>query len=1357
MATELSMIEDPAGSGLKIGRGYGSLDASGDVDFWSFEAEAGDLLTILSETPNSDVNTRTTLYDVNGNYITEDSFDGPNDDDIISRFEITADGTYFVRMNRRGGASIGDYITHVMLTTGLTHESDSEYANDSLATASPTSFSANGSQRDAVLVGQIMAGQSGNVDEDIYDLGDVASGETILISSRLPDSSLLKPLVEIRDENNLVVSINSNPSDAVARADVLTGGRYYAVILASEGSGGRGNYLMDVSIQPTSELNFADLAVASLSGPTNVQSGETVTFNWTIGNFGAAATPVDTWTDRLVLSTNDRYGDDDDIPLALVTHTGSLAISETYDASTSVQIPVGISGTFNLLLRTDATAVVPEFIFEDNNVGISDAPIEVAPLPLADLQTTDVAISTNETLAGAPVQITWNVTNEGDGTTNNGTPTGVVNVWTDRIVLSLDQIFGNADDVFIEDVVHDGALESGESYSGSWIGALPSSLSNTYYVLVQTDYGPGFGQVLEAATAGDDGEANNTGMGGPVAVANQPFPDFIANWEVTPSSGELGRTIDVAWTVTNNASNGNGAAADTTWYDRIILSQDAIVGNGDDVTLRDERQTGPLSLGNSYTDAATVTLPNNFSGDGYLFVVSDARSQVYEFVFEGNNASLGNPINVTAADLQVEATLSTFNSVFGETIPIDFTVTNTGDAPVTALTRNRIYLSSDATLSAGDDLLATIDAPQTTLGVGESYSQNDLLVQLPLRANLSVGDYHIIVVTDALSAQPESDESNNVAVTTESITLDFPALPDLQVENVVVDPADATAGGDVTVTWQTANNGNVDVENSFRENIVVVNLSNGKTLLSTTLDVELPAGQPITAGGSANRSYTFTLPNGLDGAGNLAVTVSTDSDNVIVESFGGNVPEGNNSTTANFTSQLPPYPDLVVENLSFDPTAVQTGETVETTWTIRNDGTSTSVGSFNQTVRVVRRDTNQVLLQVDVPYDASLDGDINAAETRPQSIDLLIPDGSDSAGELDITVTVDSNNDIFEFNGTQTAETNNATLGSIVASLAPYPDLAVSQVVAPTQTIADPANITISYRVDNVGELTAQSDSWVDAVVVSTDEIFGDGDDRVVATFPRTDALAVAGSYDATETFQLPPSFTGRYFLYVSADHDESVFENDREANNAARSAEVFDVMPIPYADLVVTSVTPPAEGSSGQPVSLSWRVENQGIGLTNRANWTDRVYLTTDPTGNTGRQFLGSFPHLGQLAVGNGYDRTVSVTLPQGISGTRYLQVVTGGVFEFVQTDNNSAVSSEFDVSLSPSPDLVVTNIDAPSLDVLEGTLIDIEWTVRNDGGGDAEGSWRDRLTLRKVGDPSAPVISLGTYRYEGSVGAGQ
>src|SRR5204863_7074664 len=48
------LAEDPAGSGLRSGFGRGNLSIyNGDVDYWSFSANAGDTLTVVQENPGN--------------------------------------------------------------------------------------------------------------------------------------------------------------------------------------------------------------------------------------------------------------------------------------------------------------------------------------------------------------------------------------------------------------------------------------------------------------------------------------------------------------------------------------------------------------------------------------------------------------------------------------------------------------------------------------------------------------------------------------------------------------------------------------------------------------------------------------------------------------------------------------------------------------------------------------------------------------------------------------------------------------------------------------------------------------------------------------------------------------------------------------------------------------------------------------------------------------------------------------------------------------------------------------------------------------------------------------------------------
>jgi hypothetical protein len=154
-----------------------------------------------------------------------------------------------------------------------------------------------------------------------------------------------------------------------------------------------------------------------------------------------------------------------------------------------------------------------------------------------------------------------------------------------------------------------------------------------------------------------------------------------------------------------------------------------------------------------------------------------------------------------------------------------------------------------------------------------------------------------------------------------------------------------------------------------------------------------------------------------------------------------------------------------------------------------------------------------------------------------------------------------------------------------------------------------------------------------------------------------------------------PPA--ARYRLFVVTDAQGEVFENFAEANNVGRGTEVLDVMPIPYADLQVASVGMQGTPASGRPLRVTWEVINRGIGISNSAEWSDQVWLSRHADGSDVVASFGSARHIGQLAVGDRYGRSLDVVLPEGISGNYYLNVRTGGPFEFIFGNNNSGSSA--------------------------------------------------------------------------------
>ena len=220
-------------------------------------------------------------------------------------------------------------------------------------------------------------------------------------------------------------------------------------------------------------------------------------------------------------------------------------------------------------------------------------------------------------------------------------------------------------------------------------------------------------------------------------------------------------------------------------------------------------------------------------------------------------------------------------------------------------------------------------------------------------------------------------------------------------------------------------------------------------------------------------------------------------------------------------------------------------------------------------------------------------------------------------------------------------------------------------------------------------------------------------------------------------------------------DAADAVYEHDDTFANEAHAGHTTNVMTRPYADLVVEWVDAEATALSGTSTTVSWTVRNVGPGITDVVQWSDRVYLSTDPTGATGRTLLGTFERVGSLGTDDSYVRSVSVDLPDDAGGVYYLVVETSGPYEFVYTDNNRSVSSAMTVTyVAPADvDLEVVSVVAPD-SAVDAEWIDVTWTVRNAGPDDCGGSWQDRVLLAPNGDVSQ-AIELGSFQRLGGLDA--
>src|SRR5262249_19246874 len=104
------------------------------------------------------------------------------------------------------------------------------------------------------------------------------------------------------------------------------------------------------------------------------------------------------------------------------------------------------------------------------------------------------------------------------------------------------------------------------------------------------------------------------------------------------------------------------------------------------------------------------------------------------------------------------------------------------------------------------------------------------------------------------------------------------------------------------------------------------------------------------------------------------------------------------------------------------------------------------------------------------------------------------------------------------------------------------------------------------------------------------------------------------------------------------------------------------NVTPVP-ADLVVTNVSIPQVNYSGEQMTFSYTVKNEGQYQvwTGTNYWTDFIWLCAEPTFDRQQaSFLGQTTHIQNqpLQPGQSYTISYTVTLPPGTGGQYYLYI---------------------------------------------------------------------------------------------------
>jgi len=226
--------------------------------------------------------------------------------------------------------------------------------------------------------------------------------------------------------------------------------------------------------------------------------------------------------------------------------------------------------------------------------------------------------------------------------------------------------------------------------------------------------------------------------------------------------------------------------------------------------------------------------------------------------------------------------------------------------------------------------------------------------------------------------------------------------------------------------------------------------------------------------------------------------------------------------------------------------------------------------------------------------------------------------------------------------------------------------------------------------------------------------------------------------------------------------------------NQVSGPIQSFRLVPLP--DLEVSAVVAPASAISGQTITISWTVKNNGPGNT-PANkiWQDAVYLTFDTLPNftiapevtavawsflnfpVRALLLGTRNNVTALQPGQQYSNSINFTIPLSYSLPVYAYVITNigntGIVEVTKINDTARSQNPINITLAPAPDLRIDSMFTPSA-TFSGSTVNISYKVKNFGSLTPAGaSWQDNAYLSQtILFDSATAYKLNAPKANGS-----
>ena len=979
---------------------------------------------------------------------------------------------------------------------------------------------------------------------------------------------------------------------------------------------------------PTPEL----MMTAVTPNAASVMAGNTLSLTDTVKNLGSGATDT-SFIISYALSPSPNYAD----PGAVILGTrvvSALNAEDSDTATTNLLIPISIApGAYYVCALADSTGAVAEGN-TDNNTLCSVAAVQVNS---PDLVVSAIAPNSGAFAPGGTLSVTDTVQNIGSAST------GVSSIVA--YSLSTDTTYGNGDDVPLATTRSVGVLAAGASSTATRSLAIPASTpTGTYYVCAKAD---------SSDAVAESNETNNTLCS--TTTVGPATPDLIIS---AASTATTSVAPGKSFSLSNSAMNqGSGQAGQ--FIIAFHLSTNAVYGDGDDIVLTATRTVASLGAGKTSTASTSLLVPATVPlGDYYVCAMADRDNTVAESDETNNSACTAGPIHVTYSDLTMTA-VTPNASTLSATATLSVTNSATNQSGVAVPVAFKVGFVLSPTVSYDDPgAIATTTTRTVTSGLAGG-ATSTATTTLTFSSSTPPGNYYVCAKADSTGIVTESDETNNTLCSTGTVTV---PLADLIMSAVSMTATTVAPGTNITLSNTAKNQGQFPA-GSFT---IAYHLSTNTTYGDGD-DIAITQTRTVTslaALGTNTASTLLTVPSTTP-LGSYYVCALADSNNTVPESN-----EANNSLCTATPTVTAGLPDLLMTVVSPNSSTANAGGTVSVNNTVANQGTASAVGfviQFVLSINTTYGDGDDIVFSTTRPG-----GTVAAGASVPATTTLTLP-STVPPGSYYVCSKADWDNRIVESN-----ETNNALCSA--SPITVPADLIMTVVSTSSPGAAPGGTISLSNTVKNQGTSSTNGSSTI-GFHLSTNTVYGDGDDIASVTIRSVASLA-ANATSAATTSVVVPSTTPLGFYYVCANADDTnLIAETNETNNALCTATPIQVGP----DLIVSAISTTATTvTAGSPFSVSNTVLNQGGATAGSSSVAFR--LSPNTTYGDGDDIVVTATRsLSALNAGASSVASTTITVPVGTPSGSYhacgMADYLNQVAETVETNNSACTPTTITV----------------------------------------------------------------------------